>query len=67
MAPENKEGGKPDMKIRIEYFENGAKFHIFGEHTDKSKLDARRYYDHRHFENFLQPFGIAYFSFPFVT
>jgi len=37
------------MKIRIEYFKNYAKFHIFGEHTDKSKLDATRYYDNRNF------------------
>ena len=54
------------MKVHIEYFENDAKFHIFGEDTDKSKLNARRYYEHRNFENFLQPFGLAYFSFPFV-
>jgi len=35
MAAENKEGGNPDMKIRIEYFENDAKFHMFGEHNCK--------------------------------
>jgi hypothetical protein len=52
-ALESSEGEKPDMKISIEYLENGAKFHLFGE-------------DHRNFENFLQPFGITHFSFPFV-
>jgi hypothetical protein len=66
MAPENNEGETPDMKIRIQCFENEAKFHIFGEYTDKSKLNGRIYYDHRNSENFLQPFGIAYFPFPFV-
>jgi hypothetical protein len=65
MAPENSEGENPDLKIHTEYFENYAKCHIFGEDTNKSKLNARRYYDHRNFENFLQLFGIAYFSFPF--
>ena len=54
------------MKIRIDCFENDAKFRLCGEDTDKSKLNARRYYDHLNFENFLQPSGIAYFSFPFV-
>jgi hypothetical protein len=66
MAPENSEGENPDMKIGIEYFENDAKFHIFAEDALKSKLNGRVYYDHRHFENFLQTFGIAYFSFPCV-
>jgi len=66
MAPGNSEGENSHMKICIEYFKNYAKFNIFREDTDKSKLNARRYYVYRNFENFLQPFGIAYLPFPFV-
>ena len=41
MVLHNSEGANPEVKLRNEYFENITKFHIFVEHNDKTKLNAK--------------------------